>query len=87
MWYYPGSALGQEAATSVLDEMVTTSPSHRNREIKEGDLVVLRETRMPAILVECEFITNPKQLRFLDNLDNQLGLAEAISEGVDALGW
>ena len=42
---------------------------------------------MSAVLVECEFITNPAQLLFPYNLENQLALPEAISDGIDALPW
>jgi N-acetylmuramoyl-L-alanine amidase len=86
-WFYPGSIKGQEAAVSILEEVKATFPDHRDRGSKEGNLAVLRETKMPAVLVECEFITNPNQLLFLDHLENQMGLAEEISEGIDALPW
>ncbi len=87
VWYFPGSPKGQEAAFSICEEMKSTFPDHKDRGIKEGNLAVLRETGMPAVLVECEFISSPIQLPFLDNLENPLALSEATSDGVDALPW
>lgn len=87
IWYYAGSSMGQEAAFTILEEMLAAFPNHRNQGIKEGNFAVLRQTRMPAVLVECEFITNPAQVLFLDNLENQLALAEAIADGIEALSW
>jgi N-acetylmuramoyl-L-alanine amidase len=37
---------------------------------------------MPAALVECEFVSSPKQLRFLAKAENQRGLAQAIADGL-----
>jgi N-acetylmuramoyl-L-alanine amidase len=39
---------------------------------------------MPAILVECEFLTHPQQLLFLADAANQEAIAEAIAEGLAA---
>ncbi len=87
VFHFAGSARGREAAIRILDEMTTTFPGHKDRGVKEGNFAVLRLTKMPAVLVECEFITNPEQLLFLHDLENQLELADAISEGIDVLAW
>ena len=43
-------------------------------------LVVLRQTRMPAVLVEAGFIDNPQDNAFLDR--NQAATADAIADGI-----
>ncbi len=63
--------------------MKAAFPSHKRRGVKEVNFAVLRLTDMPAVLVECEFISNPKQLRFLRNRKNREALARAIADGVD----
>lgn len=50
-----------------------------------GDFAVLREALMWAVLVECEFLTNPSQLRFPANPNNHEKLAAAIADGIDAV--
>lgn len=46
---------------------------------------MLRLTAMPAVLVECEFITNPVRLQFLADPQYQQDLAVAIANGIDAI--
>lgn len=79
---FPGSVLGAAVARGVLDSMLAKFPGHRNRGVKEANFTVLRTTRMPAILVECEFLTHPQQLQFLADPVHQRGLAEAIAAGI-----
>lgn len=85
VFHFPGSAPGLRVAQHVLDAMIAAFPTHRNRGVRGERFAVLRLTRMPAILIECEFLTNPKQLRFLADRSNQTLLAQAIAAGVDSL--
>ena len=57
-------------------------PDHRNRGVRKSDFHVLRHTKMPAVLVECEFLSHPETRKFLREPENQLGLARAISRGI-----
>lgn len=86
VYHFPDSAAGHNAASQVLDSMIASFPNHRNRGVKEANFAVLRLTNMPAILVESEFLTNPIQLQFLADEENQRGLAVAISNGIGTLG-
>jgi N-acetylmuramoyl-L-alanine amidase len=85
VFHFPGSRAGRAAALRVLRQLLSAFPDHANRGVKEADFAVLRETQMPAILVECEFLTNPRQLRFLASPANQRRLALALARGVDGL--
>jgi N-acetylmuramoyl-L-alanine amidase len=84
VYCFPGSATGQNAATQVLNEMIRMFPGHRNRGVKEANFDVLRLTEMTAILIENEFLSNPAQLKFLADPQNQKNLALAISAGINA---
>ncbi len=84
VYCFPGSGTGQKAATRVLNEMIKMFPDHRNRGVKEANFDVLRLTEMTAILIENEFLTNPAQLEFLADAQNQKNLALAISAGINA---
>lgn len=53
-----------------------------NRGVKFANFYVLRETKMPAILVECGFINNPKEEAILRNEAFQIQMAMAIANGV-----
>jgi N-acetylmuramoyl-L-alanine amidase len=86
VFHFPGSGAGRQLARAVLASLLAAFPRHRDRGAKPANLAVLRQTRMPAILVECEFLTNPRQLRFLAQRGNQRLLAAAIVAGVDQFG-
>ena len=85
VFHFPGSNSGAKFAKPVLKAMLNAFPGHKERGVKEANFAVLRLTRMTAILVECEFLTNPKQLRFLAKQANRQGLAQAIAAAIDAV--
>ena len=70
-------------ANCINDEFVKRFPAHKQRGVKRSNFHVLRETRMPAVLVECEFISNEKTRDWLNQLENQLALAESITAGIE----
>ncbi|MEA5503943.1 N-acetylmuramoyl-L-alanine amidase [Halotia wernerae UHCC 0503] len=74
-WIFPGSTVGRKLAEPVQKSLTSTFLNHKDRGIKEANFEVLRETNMPAILVECEFISNPTQLKFLWDKENQEKIA------------
>jgi len=71
----------EELAELVQDELriVTGWPSGG---VRAGNFYMLRETKMPAILTELGFISNPEQEEFLAKKDNRKLLAGAIGRGI-----
>ena len=55
-------------------------PGILNRGIKEGSFYVLRNTDMPAVLIETAFIDNPIDEQLLVNYNNNF--ARAIAQGI-----
>ena len=53
-----------------------------NRGIKRRDLYVVRHVRVPAVLIEAGFLSNPVEARLLGNGEYRERLATAIVEGV-----
>lgn len=70
------------AARQVEKQLKTQFPQHFHRGIKRDDFHVLRETKCPAVLVECEFLSNPETRNFLKEAENQRRLARAIKTGI-----
>ena len=69
-------------ANHIKRALKTYFPKHKSREIKKSDFYVLRETPcMQAVLIECEFMSNPEQLEFLKQPATHRKLARAISFG------
>lgn len=72
----------RDLASAILGSLVieTGAPS---RGVKHGNFAVIRETRMPAVLVEGGFLTNDEELKLLQNPKYLRRIAEAIANGVD----
>src|SRR4051794_12178194 len=84
VYHFPGSPQGRWLALHVIDKLIARFPGHHSRGVKEANFAVLRRTTMPAVLVECEFLTNPQQAAFLKDGKNQAAIAEAIADGIGA---
>lgn len=69
-------------AQTILRKMLLNTGAN-SRGVKEGNLCVIRETNMPAILVECGFITNEEECKKMINPQYQRTLAKSIAEGLD----
>ena len=58
-----------------------------NRGIKDGNLTVLRNTKMPSILIECGFITNDQDFLKISSDNYQNKIAQAIGYAVDGKSY
>src|SRR5207342_1976558 len=45
-------------------------------------IAVLNDSKIPAIIVECGYLTNPKDLSYMSNEENQEKIAKDILEAV-----
>lgn len=79
--YTRASEAAKRAARVIYDHLLPVC-GLRGRGIKPQDFAVLRETAMPAVLVELGFISNPSDCRKLINFAWQERAAEAIAEGI-----
>jgi len=52
------------------------------RGVKRANFYVLRETSMPAILIELAFISNPTEEKLLGSPEFQKKCAQAIADGI-----
>jgi len=77
-YYSNGSA---ELAASIHRNVVASAPTE-NRGIRRRGFFVLRRAAVPAVLVECGFLTNPTEAAYAQNASYRQKLAEAIAAGV-----
>lgn len=78
-YYYRGDSAGLAAR---IHRNVVAATQTENRGIRRRGFYVIRKTAIPAVLVECGFLTNPYEGRMsLDAIYRQR-LAEAIARGV-----
>ena len=81
-FHFPGSVQGELLAKSIHSSMQPTS-GMRERGIKAAKFSVLARTKMPAVLLEIGFITNPEDESKMANEKWIERMALAIREGVD----
>jgi len=79
-FYNLGESDSNTWARTVQSELVKQlGPNHRKA--KSGDFRVLSDTKMPAILVEVGFLSNPREARLLADEEYRLRVAESIYQG------
>jgi N-acetylmuramoyl-L-alanine amidase len=78
---------GKDFATILQKEMVRVLGTTNRGIVNRQNLVVLRETKMPAALVEIAFMSNPEDMAKLKNEDFLQKSAESLRDGIlEALG-
>lgn len=81
-WFYENSLDGAYLASTVQLSLVRITEA-RDRGIKASTkLYVLKNTNMPAILVECGFMSNKDELKKLTSESYQRLIAYAISAAI-----
>lgn len=72
----------RKLADSILSKVIRRT-SAISRGVKKGNFYVIRETDMPAVLVEGGFISNPEERVLLKSRDYQERIAKGIADGID----
>ena len=67
---------------SSIASSITNSTGAINRGAKDGNLFVLRNTTMPAVLIECGFISNPDEAQKCADSHYQDIAADAIANAI-----
>lgn len=79
--YTHASEASKRAARVIYDKLLPVC-GLKGRGVKAKDLAVLRETAMPAVLVELGFISNDSDRAKLTNFSWQDDAAQAIADGI-----
>jgi N-acetylmuramoyl-L-alanine amidase len=74
--------LSKRLADSILTRVLRRTEAH-SRGVKKGNLYVIRETSMPAVLLEGGFISNPEERANLKSYEYQEKIARGVSDGID----
>jgi N-acetylmuramoyl-L-alanine amidase len=67
---------------SAIHYYVAGGAPSSNRNVRRRGYYVLRKTSVPAVLVECGFLTNPTEAAYAQNASYRQKLAEEIAAGV-----
>jgi N-acetylmuramoyl-L-alanine amidase len=70
------------ALASAIHHFVAGGAPSPNRGVRRRGYFVLRRANVPAVLVECGFLTNPTEATYAQNASYRQKLAEEIAAGV-----
>lgn len=76
------SSASKKLAEIILSRVIRRT-SANSRGVKRGNFFVIRETSMPAVIVEGGFISNPEERRLLKDHEYIDKIARGIAEGID----
>jgi N-acetylmuramoyl-L-alanine amidase len=74
------------ALASAIHHYVAGGAPSENRGVRRRGYFVLRRTNIPAVLVECGFLTSPSEAAYVQNASYRQKLAEEIAAGVRSRG-
>jgi N-acetylmuramoyl-L-alanine amidase len=80
-FYYRGWR-GRLLAKKIQKQILRVSPGSPDRGVKQGRYYVIKNTRMPAVLVEIGFLTGRLDARRLEKPTHRKRLAYAIAKGI-----
>ncbi|KGG03535.1 N-acetylmuramoyl-L-alanine amidase [Prochlorococcus marinus str. MIT 9321] len=80
-FYYRGWR-GRLLAKKIQKQILKVSPGSPDRGVKQGRFYVIKNTRMPAVLVEIGFLTGRLDARRLEKITHRKRLAYAIAKGI-----
>ena len=80
-FYYRGGR-GRLLAKKIQKQILRVSPGSPDRGVKQGRFYVIKNTSMPAVLVEIGFLTGRLDARRLEKAAHRKRLAYAIAKGI-----
>ena len=86
-YYHHGGGKGKTLAENVLSEIVSIGQNSRGAKTRKGKngkdyYGFIRETDCPAVIVECAFIDNKKDIKIIDTAAEQKEMGVAIAKGI-----
>lgn len=69
----------------LLQQSLISSTQRKDRGLKTADFAMLRDTAMPAVLVECGFMTHKQEAALLQSAEYRTRCARAISFAITCM--
>ncbi len=83
VFYYKDSAKSREAAEIMQRQLIRTLRPEKEREAKDnGSYYLLKKTSVPIVIVECAFMSNPREAELLTQEAYQEQVAWAVYMGI-----
>ena len=85
IFYSSNASNSEELAIKIRDNVVNQLQKDNDREIKEAksEIFLLKNSKIPSVVVECGFLSNEQEEKKLNDKDYQKKLALCMSFGVN----
>ena len=86
-WYSIVGGLGKTCAENILAEVVKIGQNSRGAKTRKGSngrdyYGFIRQTKAPAVIVECAFIDNATDIQIINTEPKRVVMGEAIAKGI-----
>ena len=87
VFYHYKGGVSKTLAENLLSEIVKIGQNSRGAKIKKGSdgrdyYGFIRETKAPAVIVECAFLDNKSDVQIVDTLPERQAMGKAIAKGI-----
>lgn len=83
-FYHTGSTSGKRLAESIQTALLKIDPGNTRSAKSSDSYYLLKNSSMPAVIIECGFLSNPEETALLKDANYQKKIAYAISLGLCA---
>lgn len=86
MFYSSNNIRSAELAEAIRRSVISQTQPENTRENKQAEsgIYLLSHVDVPAVIVECGFLSNPEEAALLSTPDYQQKIAAAVSDGITA---
>lgn len=86
-FHHYGGGKGKTLANNILSEIVSIGQKSRGAKIKKNSsgkdyFAFIRDTKAPAIIVECAFVDNAEDIKIVNSAAKQKTMGIAIAKGI-----
>ena len=87
VFHHHGGGTGKTLAVNILAEMIAIGQNSRGAKTKKNSdgkdyFGFIRQTVCPAVIVECAFVDNKKDIQIIDTAAEQKAMGVAIAKGI-----
>lgn len=82
VFYYDGSEQSEKLANCIQTRLKEIDNSNNRIEKSSTSYYILKETTIPAVIIECGFLSNPNEVYLLSNKEYQNKISWAIYLGI-----
>lgn len=82
-YYHVQSASGKALAEWIQNKLYDVQPDNK-RKAKSGDYYLLSQSKIPIVLIEVGFLSNPRERRLLQDASYKSKIANSITEGIES---